>query len=162
MIRTALLAVAMLLLLAPEAQAQRGHITSCVVSATGVAFGRFFGSRVDSTGTIMLLCQGNGNNANPYTVALSQGFSHSFLPRTMAHAGQGAISTLSYNLYLDAARTTIWGNGQGGKLQLFTGSLSFPMGNPATANLPVYARIPTQSPPPAGLYADQIIVTVSF
>lgn len=156
MIRTALLAVA-LVLLASNAQAQRGHITSCLVSATGVPFGIFVGGRIDITGTITLICEGNGNNNNPYTVTLSEGGSNTFLDRTMFHG----FDELHYNLYVDPARTTIWGNGLG-ETQLHTGSLSFPGGRPATAFLPVYARLQTQRPPPAGLYADQIIVTVSF
>lgn len=158
MVRLGLLTVAILLLMAPEARAQRGHITSCVVSATGIAFGTFSGPRVDSTGSITLLCEGNGNNSNPYTVALSQGVSNSFIDRFMLHS---AVDELQYNLYLDSARTVIWGNGAG-ETGLFTGSLSFPQGRPATAILPVFARVPFQTPPPAGLYADEIIVTVTF
>jgi spore coat protein U-like protein len=157
MIRLALLAVA-LFLLASMAEAQgRGHINSCLVSATGVAFGTFSGSRSDSTGTITLLCDGNGNG-NPYTVALSQGLSNSFIDRTMFH---GIHDVLHYNLYLDSARSLIWGNGQG-ETRLSVGTFNFPGGAPQTRSLPVFGRIPFQPDPPPGIYADQIIVTVTF
>jgi spore coat protein U-like protein len=157
MIRLALLTLALVLLASKaEAQGGRGHITSCVVSATGVAFGTFFGPRDDSTGSITLLCEGNGNN-NPFTVALSEGGSHTFLDRFMFHGED----ELHYNLYVDAGRSAIWGNGLG-ETRLQTGEFNFPGGRPATAVFPVFGRIPFQSPPQAGLYADEIVVTVTF
>ena len=156
MIRLALLTV-VLALLATKAEAQiRGHITGCVVGATGIAFGNFFGPRVDSTGSITLVCEGNGNN-NPYTVALSEGGSNTFLDRFMFHG----TAELHYNLYVDAARTAIWGNGLG-ETRLRSGQFNFPGGNPQTAILPVFARIPFQTTPPGGSYIDHIIVTVTF
>ena len=159
MIRLALLAVA-LVLLAPKAEAQTtGHTTGCLVAATPVSFGTFSGARIDTTATITLLCQGNGNN-NPYSVALSQGISNSFVDRFMIH---GLADELQYNLYVDATRTTIWGNGQG-ETRLQAGQLDFPGGinSTAAARLTVYARLPAQRMQTPGTYADQIIVTVTF
>jgi spore coat protein U-like protein len=157
MIRLVLLTVA-LLLLASTAEAQgRGHINNCLVSATPVAFGTFSGSRSDSVSTIMLIFDGNGNG-NPYTVALSQGLSNSFIDRTMFHS---LHDVLHYNLYLDAARSLIWGNGQG-ETRLSVGTFNFPGGAPVSRDLPVYGRIPFQPAPPPGRYIDQIIVTVTF
>ena len=109
MIRIALLAAA-LVLLASAAEAQiRGHINSCVVGATPVAFGTFSGRRIDSVGEVTLTCDGNGNG-NPFAVSLSQGVSNSFVDRFMLH---GLADELAYNLYIDEARTLIWGNGAG-------------------------------------------------
>ena len=158
MTRLALL-TAVVVLLAPQAEAQvRGHIDSCLVTPTGVAFGTFTGPRVDSTGAITLLCTGSGNN-NPFTVSLSEGLSNTFLDRLMQGPGLGFL--LHYNLYVDAARTTIWGNGLG-ETRLQTGQFNFPGGNPQTATFPIFARIPFQTPPPPGPYVDSIVVTVTF
>ncbi len=160
MIRLAPLAAAMVLLVPKAAVAQvlpHGHIDSCLVSATPVAFGTFTGSRIDSTGLIALICEGNGNN-NPYTVALSEGNSHSFIDRFMTN-GRG--DHLHYNLYVDAGRSIIWGNGQG-ETRLQAGEFNFPGGRPQTARLTVYGRLEHQATPSPGAYGDVITVTVVF
>ncbi|WP_296271801.1 Csu type fimbrial protein [Pseudomonas sp. UBA6323] len=66
---------------------------------------------------------------------------------------------LRYQLYQDAARSVIWGNGSNGGTRM---SINFPAGG-ATQTFTVYARLFSVSPmPSAGIYTDTITVTVSY
>jgi spore coat protein U-like protein len=87
-------------------------------------------------------------------IELSAGGAASFSPRAMAGAG----SSLSYNLYLNAARTTIWGDGTGGTSRY--GPVTPVSGVGVT--VPVYGRAPAGQNVPIGTYADTIVVTVLF
>ena len=94
-------------LYASDAHAQPN---ACTISATSVNFGTynvFNGSDVDSTGTVTYQCKGSAHNV---TVGLTQGASASFNPRQM----QKGAEALTYNLFLDASHSTIWGDGTSG------------------------------------------------
>src|SRR4030095_15616730 len=89
---------------------------SCSVAATGVSFGAYDISLVtpdDSTGDVTVTCSyvppGGATGVN-IQVSLSPGVSGSYSPRQMAFGP----ARLNYNLYRDAARTSIWGNGLSG------------------------------------------------
>jgi spore coat protein U-like protein len=127
---------------------------ACTISATSVNFGSynvFTGSTTDSTGTITINCNGSAHNI---TVTLSQGSSSTFNPRTMIKGGE----TLSYNLYRDAARTTIWGDGTGG-------TSTYTNANPpnnADISLTVYGRVPAGQDVSAGAYSDTVAAVINF
>lgn len=78
----------------------------CSVSSAELAFGTVDpqGGNVDQTTTVTVRCTKN----SPYTVGLNAGTTTgaTIAQRLM---GNGA-DTMAYNLYTDAARTTIWGN----------------------------------------------------
>src|SRR5215471_7622213 len=81
----------------------------CTISATSVNFGNynvFAGTPTDSTATITLNCKGNAANI---VITLSKGAGPTYNPRTMLKGAE----TLDYNLFRDAARTSIWGDGSG-------------------------------------------------
>jgi spore coat protein U-like protein len=131
-------------------EAQAG--VSCSVSATGVAFGAYdvlASSPADSSGTISILC----NRNRSVTVTMSAGSSGSYSSRTLR---KGA-DALNYNLFLDAARTQIWGNNSGG-----SGQLDLTVARNATSTVPVYGRIPARQNAAIGSYNDSIIVTVIY
>lgn len=66
---------------------------------------------------------------------------------------------LRYQLYQDAARSIIWGDGSNGGTRL---SITFPSGG-ASQTYAVYARLFAVSPlPSAGIYTDTITVTLSY
>jgi spore coat protein U domain-containing protein, fimbrial subunit CupE1/2/3/6 len=127
---------------------------ACTVSATGVSFGTynvFAASDNTSTGTVTYQC---GNKDKNVEITISQGSSTTFLPRTL----KKGTESLSYNLYLDAAFTSIWGDGGSG-----TGT--YTIGNPPNntdVNLTVYGRIPAQQDVSAGGYTDTVIATINF
>jgi len=99
----------------------------------------------DITGTVDVSC----DISSPYTISLSTG-AGTYASRTMT----GSSGTLVYNLYVDATRLSIWGDGSPG-----TGTVG---GTANTASHTVYGRIPARQNAPVGSYTDTIIVTLTF
>lgn len=62
-------------------------------------------------------------------------------------------STLNYQLYTSAARTTIWDDVTG---------ISIVLNDDLTKTFPVYGRVPVQATPVSGNYTDQVLVTLSY
>jgi spore coat protein U-like protein len=126
---------------------------SCTISTTSVNFGSynvFTGSATDSTGTVTIDCNGS---AHDIIVTLSKGASSSFNPRTMLKGSEA----LSYNLYRDAARTSIWGDGSGG-------TSTYTNANPPNGpvNVTVYGRVPAGQDVSAGVYSDTVSAVINF
>ena len=126
---------------------------SCtIVTWSGVAFGTYdvmSSSPLDSTGAVLINCD---NAATSVTVNLSRGNASTFKTRYLVNGS----AHLSYNLFLDAARTTLWGDGTGGS------SHYGPVSRPGLALLTIYGRIPALQDLPAGSYIDTIVATVNF
>ena len=141
---------AVIVLSASNAYAQ----ASCSISVTSVNFGSynvFGGSATDSTGTITYNCNNQANNVG---VTLSKGVSASYNPRTMTKAGE----VLNYNLYRDAARTSIWGDGT-------AGTVTYTRNNPPNGNdvtLTIYGRVPAGQDVSAGVYSDTVSAVINF
>ncbi len=136
-------------LYASEARAQ-----SCTISATSVNFGNynvFNGSPLDSTGTITYRCNAAAANI---TVALTRGASSTYNPRLMYKG----IEVLGYNLYRNAARTNIWGDGT-------SGTAIYSRANPpnnSNVNLTVYGRLPAGQDVSAGTFSDTVTAVINF
>ncbi len=132
-----------LVLAASQAQAL------CTVTALPVVFGAYnplSSQNVDGAGSVSIACV----PASAYAVSLNTGLG-TYSARRMA---SGSYS-INYNLYVDAARTVVWGDG--------SGSTSKVSDSAASAIYPVYGRIPgSQSAAGVGAYSDTITVTVSF
>ena len=62
---------------------------------------------------------------------------------------------LPYNVYLDAARTRVWGKGQS---KNYAGN----SGAGAPIDLPIYGRVPISLLPATGNYRDTLVVTLNF
>lgn len=75
-------------------------------------------------------------------------------PRSMT----GASDTLLYQLYLDAARTLVWGTTGGG------GSTYGPVlpANGTPTVVPIYGRVPARQDAAVGTYQDTVVVTLLF
>ena len=126
---------------------------SCTISATSIAFGNynvFTTTPGDSTGTITFRCNSSAFNIS---ISLSDGSSSTFNQRTLRNGSE----VLNYNLYRNAARTTIWGDGTGGT-SVYTNS------NPPSSNInvTVYGRIPAQQDVSAGSYSDTVSAVINF
>jgi spore coat protein U-like protein len=128
--------------------------TTCTVASTGVNFGVYnplSGGDALSNGLVVLFCSAS----TPVKITLSRGGGKSYQPRLMKN---GKVQ-LSYNLYLDAATSTVWGDGTGGT-QTYTNS------NPPAGQiiaLPVYGRVPAgQLQATNGSYADTVVATLTF
>jgi spore coat protein U-like protein len=126
---------------------------ACTISAASVNFGAynvFNAAPLDSTGTVTCQC---ANNDRDVQVFLSAGQSGSYFPRTM---GKGSES-LPYNLFTDAARTSIWGDGSGGTVAYFNN-------RPRTQVfvLTIYGRIYSGADVSSGSYSDSVVATINF
>ena len=157
------LALFLLLGLSSMANAQ-----SCTVSSTSVAFGVYdpiesSSMPLDGSGQITVDCF---PNFTFFTASLSTGVAGSYAARQMA----SGANRLQYNLYLNAARTTVFGDGSGSTqtATCITGVTAFgctgsnPGGQGRRARLPFYGRIPAGQDVAAGPYSDTIQVTIIF
>jgi spore coat protein U-like protein len=139
------------LLLGAEARA------ACTVSATGVAFGSydvFVATPRDSTGTVTVRC----DQAPPADVVVAigpSGTSGGFIPRQMRSAS--SPDRLNYNLFTNAGRSTVWGDGAAGTSTVLLKNV--------TRNRPVvttiYGRIPPGQDVSVGSYSDTLTVTIT-
>lgn len=141
-----LAAVLLPLLLAAPAGAQ----VCTDVSTTPVAFGNYDRNAgpSDATGAVTVTCDAD----LPYQVELTTGGAAGFDPRQMQHISQPY--QLNYNLYLDASRNVIWGDGTSGT-QLVAGT-----GTGGTEVHQVYGRIPASQSIGVGSYSDVVSATV--
>jgi spore coat protein U-like protein len=131
-------------------------ITCTWRSTTAVAFGSydvFSATPDDANGSVTYRCTGVAGA--PVTIDLSAGGSATFFPRRMTRAG---VETLDYNLYLDAARTQIWGNATGGTVHY---GPTVPANN-TNVLVNIYGRIPAGQDKSAGTYTDTVVATINF
>ena len=132
----------------------RAQAPSCTISSTSVSFGNydvFSGTSLDSTGTITYRCNATAANI---TIFLSKGTSGTYAQRVMTKGAE----LLGYNLYRNAARTTIWGDGTSG-----TGvySRANPPNN-SNVNVTIFGRVPAGQDVSAGAFSDTIAATINF
>lgn len=145
------------LLLAGLLTAPASHAIQCRVSVVPINFGIYMPwspTPVDVVGQINVRCMAQPGS---FTVIVGPGISGNQLDRTLA---AGGTNTLNYNLYVDAARTMIWGDGT-----LPTSTVSgirSSRGRPTFYNYPVYGRIFAAQPANPGNYTDNLVVTVLF
>jgi spore coat protein U-like protein len=132
---------------------------SCNISSiSGVNFGNYnpLSFVVDnSAGSMTITCTNNifaQAKANPdVTIELSKGQSTTYSPRIMNNGTQ----LLHYNLYVDAGRTKIWGDG--------TGETSVVTEHDCgSATVTVYGQISNGQNVKIGNYSDTITVTINF
>lgn len=131
---------------------------SCSVATTAVAFGIYnSASNSDVAGNVAVTCSAVAVGFNvAYVIKLSAGGAASFSPRTLANGGY----TLQYNLYTNAARTHIWGDGTSSTNTVsdaYTALVLLQLKNYA-----VYGRLPASQNGAAGTYNDSITVTVEY
>lgn len=137
----------------------------CTVSAVGVNFGiydPYLNTPEDSVGEITVTCTHLSGPAIEvrYTVTLSTGGSGSFAPRRL----RAGPALLGYNLWIDPAMSSIWGNGSGGTV-IVTGLLKVGPGvgnGVRTAVHPIYGRIPALQDAAEGDYLDSIVATLTY
>lgn len=133
------------------------HAAICAFeSVVGTSFGTydvFDPAALTSTGGLRILCTVVGAS-DVITVELSRGSSSTFLPRTMTRPG----ASLSYNLYLDAALTTVWGDGTSGTSRY--GPVTPPDGSAFT--ITIYGQLPARQNVSVGAYSDTITATLVY
>ena len=131
--------------------------TSCsFTTVVGVSFGSYnmlATSPLDSTGSFTFNCAGVGGT-DTITINLGHGAAPSYWPRQMV---RGAVS-LAYNLFVNAARTQVWGDGTSSTYHY--GPVTPPNG--ADVTVPIYGRVPAGQIVTAGTYGDTIVITILF
>lgn len=132
---------------------------NCAVSTTAVNFGSasLLTANIDATGTVSAQC----TNSTPFSIGLDTGANASSGQRRMR---LGATSNyVSYNLYTDAGRSQPWSTSSsatacsGG-----AGSCALGTGDATAHSVTVYGRVPPQTSPAPGAYADSVVVTVTY
>jgi spore coat protein U-like protein len=141
------LSLVVALLVSSEVQA------ACTISTTSVNFGSYnvyASSPTDSTGSVTFKCNFFDFNIS---VALSQGQSGTYFPRAMRKGGE----QLPYNLFRDAGRSSVWGDGTGGTTQYVN---NWPFGQ--TIVLTIYGRVDAGADVSAGNYSDTVSAIINF
>lgn len=127
--------------------------TCSTVTATALGFGDYdplSGTDKDSTSTIDVTC----TNGTPFIVKLNGGTNGTITQRKLKE--DAGSDELNYNLYTDASRSTLWGDGSTGQTLNDTGTGS-------AVQETVYGRISGgQTSKTAGSYSDTINVTVDY
>ena len=128
---------------------------NCTISTAALAFGAYdpvvanAASNLDGTGTVTIACTKGAAS----TIGLNLGSNASGSTRRL---NDGSSNYLTYEMYQDSGRTTVWGNSGA--------ALLTPAAAPSKTarNFTVYGRIPSNQDVPAGGYADTVTATVNF
>jgi len=122
-----------------------------IVSTATLNFGSqgVLTAAVNNTSTLNVQC----TNTTPYNVGLDagQGTGATVAARKMT----GGAATVTYTIYQDSGRTTVWGNTIG--TNTVTGT-----GNGASQALTLYGQVPAQTTPAPASYSDTVTVTVTY
>jgi spore coat protein U-like protein len=126
-----------------------------IMNSAGVSFGVYnshHAAPLDSAGSVAVECVGVAAS-DTVTIAIGRSRHGTFIPRMMS----GPSSRFEYNLYLDAARTTVWGDGTSG-----TSTYVLRPVDGQTVSVPIFGRIPAHQNLPPGVYSDLLILTVLY
>lgn len=148
----ALLGLAVAAALASPAPARAASCS--LTTATSIGFGSydpFAAAPLDSVGTLVYRC----SRGVPVVVTLGPGAGGSYAQRALRAGGE----RLAYQLYVDAARTRVWGDGTGGTV---VGPGPESPGALGTRIARVYGRIPAGQDATPGTYGDTVLVTFEF
>ncbi len=132
-------------------------ISSCVVSGGTINFGSAIDPTVaavplDASTTLTVQC----TSTTPYSVALNAGVNAGGNSAFSARKIKNGLATLGYQLYADALRTIVWGDGT-------NVSLASPgVGTGSNQSLTVYGRLPSLTGAVPGTYTDTVTVTVTY
>jgi spore coat protein U-like protein len=128
---------------------------NCTISTSAVGFGSYdpvvvnATANLDGTGTVIIACTKGATT----TIGLDLGSNASGSTRRLT---DGSSNYLTYELYQDSGRSTVWGNAGAG---LFT-----PVAAPSKASrsFTAYGRVAGSQDVPAGTFTDTVTATVNF
>lgn len=128
--------------------------TSCAFNGVvSVNFGKYavfsLAANNNGVGSLSVHCQGGGSPT--YSIMLGAGQSQSYLSRVMESGG----NVLNYNLYTNATRVHVWGDGTGGSRVIAVVRNSH-------TTLSIFGQIPAGQDVRTGVYTDSIIATINF
>lgn len=124
---------------------------ACRISANTLDFGTAgnLGSNVDGSSTLTATC----SSQVAYNIGLNagNGWGATVALRKMTNGGR----TINYSLYINSARTVVWGETPGTDTVSGTGS-------GLAQTYTVYGRVPAQATPAPAIYSDTIITTITY
>lgn len=126
-----------------------------VESAASLRFGAYTSTDhkpLDTTSYVSYSCH-DVDPGDVIYLQFSRSRSGDFMPRRFTGPGPG----FEYNIYLDAARTAVWGDGTAGTVDY---EAHPPEGR--TVTVPVYGRIAPGQNVWAGAYDDTLVVTLVY
>lgn len=154
--------LALIAVLAPLA-ALAQPVNTCSGSNVSLPFGNydFFNtSPTDSQADLLITCTRNGGPANtPITVSIGPSTtSGSIASRQMVRAG--GSERMSYNLYREASRASVWGQSVG--VDTVSKTINVPNNSSSTIAFSIYGRIAAGQDMRVGSFADSLVLTVSY
>ena len=123
----------------------------CSVTAPTLNFGSLAQLTSATNGSTNLSV--NCVNLTPYNVGLDAGLNGG--GNVNARKMKLGASTISYQLYSNSGRTTVWGNTVG------TNTVSG-IGNGLAQPYTAYGQVPIQTTPPPGAYTDTVTISVTY
>lgn len=125
----------------------------CTIAADPLDFGTtgVLDSNLDAQSDLTVRC----TNTTPYTIGLDAGDVANSTVADRLLQGTATASTVAYQLYQDASRTTVWGNTPD------TDTVGG-VGTGSDQTVTVYGRVPTQDSPEPDTYAATVTATVFF
>jgi len=130
-------------------------ITTCSFTTTNLTFGTGIPANIlaniDAQNTITATCA----NGTPYTVDLGvgNGSGATFAARKLT----AGVNVLTYSLYTNSLRDSVWGDGVTGGSNHISNT-----GSGGAQVITVFGRIPPQTATGVGAYTDTIAVTLNF
>ena len=135
----------------------------CRGNSTSLNLGAYYGDTsapLDSIGSFSLTCSRDGGPPNAVvTMGIGpSGTSGAIASRQLRRTAGPDL--LSYNVFRDALRSSVWGQTTG--LDTVTQSVSVPNKSSATLLFTIYGRIPGLQSVSAGSYQDNLLVTIDY
>ena len=133
------------------------QVLDCKINLSPLNFGIYMPLRpthLDVTGSLNVRCMAQPGS---FVVQIGPGTSGSQMARTLV---SGAANMLNYNLYENAARTLILGDGTPPTVTV--SGIRSAKGRPSYFSYPLYGRIFANQAPSPGIYYDNILVTILF
>lgn len=126
----------------------------CTITTSAVSFGSYdpvvthASTPLDGTGSVIVACT---KGASGTRIDLGQGAHYSGARRM-----QAGTEFLTYELYTNTGRTTVWNSGAGNGLSLT------PAPSSAPRTFDVYGRVPAAQDVAVGSYTDTVVATINF
>lgn len=132
---------------------------NCTITSSGLDFGTYdpvstnAASDLDASGTVTVTC----TTGSTGVIALGQGVnadtgSTDAVP--LRRLSDGGTNYLSYYLYQDSGRTTVWGNTTETDVEH--------LGDGTATDITIYGRVTSGQNVPAESYSDTVVATVTF
>ena len=129
-------------------------VQTCVVAATPLVMGSYTGGDLAAPGVITVTCTA-GSSA--YQVGLGKGLNGATVASRKLKSTTSA-DILNYGLFSDSAHQNNWGE----TLNVDTMPSSAGTGALGVKTFTVYGKIAGTQSPPAGLYNDSVVITVTY